>query len=800
MRGIIFFLCMSVPTMSGADSALMSFDSDGKDASLSFLSTMFGVVDGVLHGTGSQLPGHLSNQLSTILLFCAAILWTYTAFVSILNTASDGQFLGQKWSSMWVPIRVVAGICLLMPKGTTGYSLIQVIVMSVVVQGVNAANLALKTTLNYLENGGVIVESVRFLPKQIDQDNSRKESDDVRWAQDYLLKTAGKVLISEVSMMTLYYLFDQQSRQHGVMPPPHFGHTLNLQGYKGLNDTRREIRFPEVWRPGFCGAINWTPSDPQGGMGSQSDLMTAAIQLMVLNLLPTAERIAMKIIPPTSAQIKASDHQQTPQSMRAPMLQPNLSASVDSKTPISFTQGEDFTLVKAVQSVMGMLKVEFRNSAELKKALSKQNFEKTKADIEAAGWIMAGSYYWFLAQTNHAISQLSPRWSDIGGRIGVTEAKTEKVRNQLPEAKSRENFKRCLEELDGEFIKLEQERLESYQQTPWITHPSARRTSQDESEKVDIQAGLDWLSSLFASNSRSFQEWMQSTLDEKQDPIIALSSIGRKLLLSTEDVWQKFNRSKIRFQGLVVEEKSEQGGWRALNHTVEAALGALVKFAALLPILTIWMVLNFTLGSVLVYYLPLIPFLLFFFGSLTWFASVIGGVLAGPLVALSLMDPEGDNFLGQAKQAVKSLAILFLRPMLMVFGLIFGMMLCTVIFELFHYGYRVAMQQIPLLEGKILPGITQIANTTIYTTMAMAIVTRCFALIYELPNRVFGWIGWQTEGHGEAEILGQVKGDIHQQVGGIGSRVTETVTSPAKSHASQESAPNQYDITIQPGS
>ena len=198
--------------------------------------------------------------------------------------------------------------------------------------------------------------------------------------------------------------------------------------------------------------------------------------------------------------------------------------------------------------------------------------------------------------------------------------------------------------------------------------------------------------------------------------------------------------------------------------------------------------LNFTIGSILVYYVPLIPFLLFFFGSLSWLTLVIGGVLAAPLVALGVMHPEGHDFFGQAEQGIRLLASLFLRPMLMIFGLIFRMILCTVIFELFHYGYDLVMPDISQSTG-MLAGVSQVATTALYTTIAVSIVTRCFSLIYELPNRAFSWLGWQTEGHNEAEILSQTKGQLDQQIGGIGSQITQKVFSSSSPEAGGSNSP-----------
>ena len=123
-----------------------------------FLSDIFGVVDGVLHGTGSQIMGSMFAVFNSAVLALGGIVVMYTLLVSTMNTAHEGQMLGQKWSSIWIPARATMGLALLIPKAS-GYCLMQVFVMWVVVQGVGAADKIWDAALDYLNRGGVIVQA-----------------------------------------------------------------------------------------------------------------------------------------------------------------------------------------------------------------------------------------------------------------------------------------------------------------------------------------------------------------------------------------------------------------------------------------------------------------------------------------------------------------------------------------------------------------------------------------------------------------------------------------------------------------
>lgn len=145
------------PALVLADGSL-SFAPPASDYSVVFLGNLFGVVDGVLHGTGSQIMGSMFGVFNSAVLALGGIVIMYTLMVSTLNTAHEGQMLGQKWSSIWIPVRSTMGLALLIPKAS-GYCLMQIFVMWIVVQGVGAADKVWDAALSYLNRGGVIIQA-----------------------------------------------------------------------------------------------------------------------------------------------------------------------------------------------------------------------------------------------------------------------------------------------------------------------------------------------------------------------------------------------------------------------------------------------------------------------------------------------------------------------------------------------------------------------------------------------------------------------------------------------------------------
>ena len=152
----IICLCLLFSVAYAADPNTLSFTPPPGDYSVVFLEDVFGVVDGVLAGSGSQIMGRMFAVFNATVLALGGIVILYIVIVGTLNTAQEGTMLGQKWNSLWVPVRATLGLALLMPKAS-GYCLMQIFVMWIVVQGVGAADKLWNAALNYLNNGGVII-------------------------------------------------------------------------------------------------------------------------------------------------------------------------------------------------------------------------------------------------------------------------------------------------------------------------------------------------------------------------------------------------------------------------------------------------------------------------------------------------------------------------------------------------------------------------------------------------------------------------------------------------------------------
>ncbi|KRA47599.1 DotA/TraY family protein [Pseudoxanthomonas sp. Root630] len=101
-----------------------------------FLDKLFPELTG---GGGAGPLGGAVGVFNSAVLMVAGILVMYTLIAGTLSTAHDGEMLGKKWSSLWLPIRTTLGAAAILPT-MGGFSIIQAIVIWLALQGVGIAN------------------------------------------------------------------------------------------------------------------------------------------------------------------------------------------------------------------------------------------------------------------------------------------------------------------------------------------------------------------------------------------------------------------------------------------------------------------------------------------------------------------------------------------------------------------------------------------------------------------------------------------------------------------------------------
>jgi len=271
------------------------------------------------------------------------------------------------------------------------------------------------------------------------------------------------------------------------------------------------------------------------------------------------------------------------------------------------------------------------------------------------------------------------------------------------------------------------------------------------------------------------------------NPVVALANMGVQYINFSGNLW-------IMLLTMAVTS--------ALIPVFGIFIFALMTLA--MPLLLAWVGIMTSIGFTTAYYVPILPYMIFTFGALSWLIAVIEAMVAAPIVALGVTHPEGHDAFGKGEAAIMILMNVFLRPSMMIIGYISAIALSYVGVWILNSGYDTAIAFIQQQNTSSATwGADSMPSGTggysdwagiyafffsilTYTTMYLTLVTKAFTLIVVLPDKVLRWIGGTPESAGQEAMqwAGEVKdqqsqgidktqaaqGQIEKTLGGYGMK------------------------------
>lgn len=466
LHAFLWILCPLVAMAESSSSGALSLAPPASDYSVVFLANLFGLVDGVLHGTGSQIMGTMFSVFNAAVLALGGIIIMYTLMVSTMNTAHEGQFLGQKFSSIWIPVRSTIGIALLIPKAS-GYCLMQIFFMWVVVQGVGAADKVWDTALGYLNRGGVIIKA--------------QQSDGIINPQGYgsakgkpeIQNAAATILAGQVCMAGLESQLKAiranllEKKQKGFTtfcegnnkilcdkPVPDFIASVNAVAVQNETPsaTSFSVKMPNfnnnsdyAFLNGFCGTITWNavkglPQSKRLGVSKGTENDTAVLSDTALDTLKQTRAIAVDQMylqlsniaramvnndpaigpPPPLVSGREDDKKYSPiarEQFGVPFSKENKACAnytsncvIWGQDPLTKAKGSPlFTGNEFLNAIMAYNNAMNPTLNVINQAKDAKTFNESRAfiaDASTRGWIMAGSYFFDLVRLNGNAAQV----------------------------------------------------------------------------------------------------------------------------------------------------------------------------------------------------------------------------------------------------------------------------------------------------------------------------------------------------------------------------------------------------------
>lgn len=720
-------------TFSGLTMESM-FTPPATDLSVSLLGQLFGSVGGVLPGSSGQIMGQLFKALNYGMVMLAGAVVTYTVVMSVVNTAQDGQFMGQQRNTAWTVLRTVGGISMLVPKAT-GYSFIQVFIMWAVVQGIGLADTLWSQALQYLGHGSLVSSGPGSM-------NSNMTT---------MIPYSIDLLESQICLQGLIKLTND-ARNQGTQVPVYSWGTSYSNGTISFGATNTSNSDYATLK-NVCGEMNFN-----GVINNSTDPeYTTALQTAAIDMATTLASVGV-LYNQTYAQGS------TPTENTGAVIRSIASTGVVSAAA---------NFINAMTPTMQAQSTSCNHS-------STDNF---MSGAQSQGWITAGGYYYNLAQiANNCDPTLS------SGALTQTTAPSLSgtalflLKNQLNNASA-------LDYLSNTLIDM-----------PSSTGASGNTSSQCGNNPLNSSQGMCigvlsravWAQIMSASGTQGGYTYSGNWQNSAQigsamagTAVAAFLGAGPVGGLVVTIILSSLGALLVQFQDDFTDPNMPlQNVAKLGNQMISAALaiwiastavmfitaavmsimnsmtgmGAAVISSAMtmVPVMTSVVVALIVNGVMLAVYVPLIPFLIYFFTTIGWIMSVVEAMVAGPLVALGVTHPEGHDLLGKSEQSLMLLLSVFMKPVAMIIAFFAAMILAKIGVQLLNIGFAT-------IVNKLGTGMFQALGLILVYTMALIrVVNMCFSVVYLLPDRVMRWIGVSPDSIDVESHLRMIKSGLRE--------------------------------------
>ena len=177
-------------------------------------------------------------------------------------------------------------------------------------------------------------------------------------------------------------------------------------------------------------------------------------------------------------------------------------------------------------------------------------------------------------------------------------------------------------------------------------------------------------------------------------------------------------------------------------------------------------------GFVLYYIVPFMPFMYFFFAVVSWVKTIFEAMVGVPLWALAHLRVQGNGLPGQAAASGYFLIFeIFLRPILILFGLLAASIIFFTEVYLLHITYDLVVENIAGADPSCasISGVESVSTncqdggagfsgmvdnvrssvdaffyTIMYTIIIYIMATSTFKLIDRIPGEIIRWMGGAT--------------------------------------------------------
>ena len=695
------------------------------DLSVAYLAQIFGTVGNVLQGTTGQMLGKLMGCFSLGIL-AVMVLWIIgTTLLTTLRFTTEGSFMNQNLKGHLIILRIVIGIVFIIPSSTTGYSLLQDVLMKTVIEGVKLGDQVWSYGLGYISDGGRIwamPDNTQGVSVSLTNDASvgvGMNGDGVLGSpavsvnpSSQNLKQLGmaqRIFASEVCMVAST-IDSQQNANLNADPSDNSGITVSsTAGTSSFNyyedDTYNSLFFPggkDVLPPTTnnpalygCGYVSWdqlpgttlsssdynsnttTPAcharGTQGSDGAHCQYARLAVVSMADDLMSAAQKEACAL---------------------------NKNPSVPACNGMSGTTSD---VQSDVQNALFNAAINFANNiGPLMNSQSQDSQSEAYSFIQQAqdwGWFSAGRFYWDLTHvesttqsagvlnnytSHHVQGSFNPSY-DPNNPSGLGDIMSPHEDSGTTSGYQSVNAVKTT--VDG-FLTLVGNGTSgiTYQVINQILNYAAASAQGNVTGSTGYDGGstfglaiLNFLLPIVSDFTRLVIIFQNTAAQGGMgyDPIVFMHNLGVICLDISGDIWFAPIGSIFTIMLFTVICNSEYDASTPVKQVIDW-----IK-----PFFLMLAVAFMTVGAILTVYVPLYPYMVYTFSQIGWIISVLELMVAAPIIALGITNSQGHDIFGRAEPAIMMTVSVFLGPALRVIGLIAGFILSYVFFKILIWGF-----------------------------------------------------------------------------------------------------------------
>lgn len=723
LRYFLIFAALLAPAFANAANL---FDIPAEDVSMKMLRALFG---GLIEDGGSGISNdpilEPIKALNSGALIVGGILAAYTILAGTVGTAHDGEMLGKRLSSVWVPIRYSIGTALVLPVISGGYCVIQLLVMWVIMQGIglagsvwtayigNSADMVPTGTVSLADIGKVEdLSSFIIRSHACNAVNAQQQEEQlVTYKQ-----TAGEVPKDKQTVWGTFNYTQNGQASGKVFGRRSYSYTgtaamtvINgvIDGYNSVAnffrdkpvsaDPNRSNQVYDFER--VCGFLNFGYN--QTKMGTYNSTLTTQSGYL-------GTEIATGFAPVDVSAIYDMHKAQTE------VLVTSLETDA-----FAMIAKDDFNEEDAVKMVEKARSFASEYASAIQTAANGvQGTDAWQAMKDAAsnqGWMMAGAWFTRIVIINNTIRSAMdafPTFNDswMYGKINIWSWITDAdYRKQIAKI----SLVSTVFGTQGSIAAAKE----------LATKRNEENVKNDQANRSETGFFSGLLEDMFHGVAKAITGIdMTEIQNDNRHPVIILSELGHNLTRAVAIMTVSVTIVGIASNSLLT--------------TLNLFFG--------LPLTSI-IIMAFTAEFVI----PTLPYIIWIGAIVGWLLLVVEAIIAAPLWAIMHLHPNGDDLTGRGGDGYKLVLSLIFRPVLMVFGMIGAILISSIIGEFINKTFYSVFRNSVQNSTGISAFAVLIMGIFLYISLMFTFVKKTFSIIHLLPDQLMRWMGGSTGGLGD---------------------------------------------------